>query len=110
MTLDDASIEAIAKRVVELLRAEGSSDAQMLDASGIAKRFGVSRHFVYEHAEELGAVRIGKGSRPRLRFDVARSAQFFQARRRPPEPVKVPRGRSRRAIPRPDLLPVKERS
>jgi hypothetical protein len=37
---------------------------------------GVSRQWVYEHAEELGGQRIGSGKRPRWRFDltVARAA------------------------------------
>ena len=60
-------VEAIARRVVELLRAEeGSGPA--VSAAEIARRFDLSRDWVYRHARELGAQRIGVGERPRLRF------------------------------------------
>jgi len=39
-----------------------------LDAQEVAQRLKMSREWVYEHAEELGASRIGSGPRPRLRF------------------------------------------
>jgi predicted DNA-binding transcriptional regulator AlpA len=79
--LDPAVIEeiagrlsgAIVARVVEILREEGlsprpSEATAWLDAQEVAHRLGVSREWVYEHADELGAWRIGTGPRPRLRF------------------------------------------
>jgi hypothetical protein len=51
----------------------------LLDANEIAKRHGVSREFVYEHADELGAVRLGTGPRPRLRFNPAAVAERLAA-------------------------------
>jgi len=66
--LDDLSVAAIAERVVELLREEGVGP-DPIDAAEVARRLGVSRDYVYEHAEELGAIRLGEGSRGRLRFD-----------------------------------------
>ena len=79
--LDPAVIEeiadrlsgAIVARVVEVLREEGlsprpSEATAWLDAQEVAQRLGVSREWVYEHADELGALRIGSGPRPRLRF------------------------------------------
>jgi len=42
-----------------------------IDANEVAARHGVSRAFVYEHADDLGAISVGGGSRPRLRFDPA---------------------------------------
>jgi hypothetical protein len=44
--------------------------AQLLSATEVAKALGVERSWVYEHAIELGAIRIGDGPRPRLRFDL----------------------------------------
>ena len=44
---------------------------ELVDASEVARRFGVSRGWVYEHAGELGALRLGGGPRPRLRFELA---------------------------------------
>lgn len=41
----------------------------MLSAAEVAELFGVSRRWVYDNAEALGARRLGAGARPRLRFD-----------------------------------------
>jgi excisionase family DNA binding protein len=67
--LDGESTEAIARRVAELLRDEGIG-AEWVSPTELAQRLGVSRDYVYEHAEELGAIRLGHGSRARLRFDL----------------------------------------
>lgn len=37
----------------------------------VAARLGVSRDFVYRHADELGAIRLGSGPKAHLRFDLA---------------------------------------
>lgn len=68
------AIEALALRVAELLAAAppavGASRARkMLSAAEVAELFGVSRRWVYDNAEALGARRLGAGVRPRLRFD-----------------------------------------
>lgn len=69
--LDPESIEALARRLAELL---GGAEArrprrEMISAEEVSRWWGVSRRWVYDHAERLGARRIGTGSRPRLRFD-----------------------------------------
>jgi hypothetical protein len=69
--LDNASVEAIARRVAELLSSEHGSEG-WIDAAEVARRYSLSRDFVYEHADELGAVRIGSGPKGRLRFDPAK--------------------------------------
>ncbi len=38
-------------------------------ATALAAELGVSRDYVYEHAAELAAIRLGNGRRARLRFD-----------------------------------------
>ena len=81
MTLSDADIEAVATRVADLLRT-GQASAELVDATEIARRFGVSRDFVYDHADDLGAVRLGDGPKARLRFD---PAKVGRALRKPPE-------------------------
>lgn len=43
----------------------------LIDAAEVARRCGLSRDAVYAHADEMGAIRVGTGSRPRLRFDPA---------------------------------------
>src|SRR5689334_18867587 len=69
--LDDASIEAIARRVAELLAKTGGE--RLVSASELAKRLGVERPWVYSNARKLGAVRLSNGPRAQLRFDVDRA-------------------------------------
>jgi hypothetical protein len=72
MTLDGEDIERLAARLAELLRGEMPVPmARMADAATVARELGVDRDWVYAHARELGAVRLG-GERGRLRFDLAR--------------------------------------
>jgi hypothetical protein len=83
--LSPESIEALATRLGELLggnperREEGGQT--MLTAAEVSRRWGVSRRWVYDHAEALGAVRLGGGPRPRLRFDAAEIADRLGAPR-----------------------------
>ncbi len=85
----DRLIDAIVERVVEAIRSEGNvrptrEATAWLDAREVAQRLGVSREWVYEHAEELGASRIGTGPRPRLRF-APTCSKPGQASGRPPK-------------------------
>ena len=72
-------VDATAERVVELLRGEPSG--ALLSAQALADKLGVSRAYVYEHADALGAIRLGDGPRARLRFDLetARAAGICSA-------------------------------
>jgi hypothetical protein len=67
---DPELVEAIARRVVELMREEETEErpARLVDAATLARELGVEREWVYAHAEQLGAVRLG-GPNGRLRFD-----------------------------------------
>ncbi len=47
---------------------------RLLTAADVAKRFGLSAEWVRDHADDLGALRLGTGKRPRLRFDLDRVA------------------------------------
>jgi len=121
--LTPEAIEQIAQRVAALLRhnqpvpAAGATDtpAQLLDASQLARQLGVTRAWVYEHATELGAITLGDGPRPRLRFNPQTAAKALQDRRHPkpaeppPAPDAARPGRPRRR-PQPTvpLLPVHE--
>ena len=42
----------------------------LVDSTALAGLLGVSRDYVYEHADELGAIRLGSGPKARLRFSV----------------------------------------
>jgi hypothetical protein len=69
--LDAAWVEAIALLVVELMRHDSAPERrQLVDAATLAAELGVTRSWIYEHRDELGAVRLGAGTKPRLRFDI----------------------------------------
>lgn len=71
LRLDPESIEALARRLAELLGGGESQRPrrQLISAEEVSRWWGVSRRWVYDNAERLGARRLGTGPRPRLRFD-----------------------------------------
>lgn len=74
MTLDDDDIEQIARRVAELVAAWSASPRRRyVDAADLAHFLGIDRQWIYAHARELGAIRLG-GPGGRLRFDLERVA------------------------------------
>ena len=102
------SLEAIAQRVAELLRGEPT---ELIDAAEVARRFTLSRDYVYEHAAELGAVRIGSGPKARLRFDPAivrerMTGLSVQSRSEPQQENRSPVRRGRKVT----LLPIRGES
>jgi hypothetical protein len=57
-------------RLTELARSTGDDRQDALwSAQRVASHYGVRVDFVYQHADELGCVRLGGGPCPRLRFD-----------------------------------------
>jgi hypothetical protein len=67
--LDPDDIEQIASQVADLLRSEHPPrSGRYVDAATLADELGVDRDWVYAHARQLGAIRLG-GPRGRLRFD-----------------------------------------
>jgi cation diffusion facilitator CzcD-associated flavoprotein CzcO len=48
-----------------------SDDPGLWTARRVAERYGVAVRFIYQHAEQLGCIRLGGSARPRLRFDPA---------------------------------------
>jgi predicted DNA-binding transcriptional regulator AlpA len=102
----DRLSDAIVARVLEAFLAEriipqAPSAMTWLDANEVAQRLGVSRDWVYEHADELGASRIGSGSRPRLRFP-PNVLESRTGRRGPPNTAEKP---AKRFKPR-GLIPI----
>ncbi len=104
MTLDSDDVEAIARRVAELVgQARG-----LVDAQSVAAELQVEREWVYAHARELGAVRLGGGPKARLRFDprhVRERVVELAAQADQPPPDEPPRRRRRRV--QPGLVGVK---
>jgi hypothetical protein len=112
-----ALVDAVAHRVLELLdeRAAPRGRSRLVSAGELATELGVSRAYVYEHADELGAQHVGDGARPRLRFDVDRALAAATRRQasegsQPPDPPGSAgrSARARRTAPGSDvpLLPI----
>jgi hypothetical protein len=90
----DRLTETVVERVIEAIQAdrnarEARPTRAWLDAQEVARRLGVSRDWVYEHADELGASRMGSGPRPRLRFP-RQLLDFHGKERTPTEATKPP--------------------
>ena len=51
---------------------------ELVDAAELARRLGIERSWVYTHAIELGAVKLGAGRKPRLRFDPEIAARVLR--------------------------------
>jgi hypothetical protein len=71
-------VEAIARRVVEILEERGLQQRVLVDAAELARRLGVERSWIYTHAIELGAVKLGEGPKARLRFDPEIAARVLR--------------------------------
>ena len=111
---DAAFVDAVARRVVELLRAEGMASLEgprLLTVAAVAAEFGVSTDWLYAKARSLGAIRLGSGPRARLRFDratiadrIARVATSTSRQRSSPRGA---RRRGTRESADSDLLPIR---
>jgi hypothetical protein len=107
--------DLVAERVVEALNGR-QGEGELVDAQTLARQLAISRETVYEHAAALGAIRVGNGPKPRLRFDVDQARAAWTRRvagENSDEPEAVADAPTLRR-PRPsaaqhhdDLLPVK---
>jgi hypothetical protein len=96
--LADLIADRLAARLGDLAREPNRAEA-LVDAAEIARLHGKTRSWVYEHAGELGAVRLGSGPRPRLGFSPARVAERLELVDQPapvPLPGLAPPRRARR--------------
>ncbi len=119
------AVERIAQRVAQLLRqnttGQGAEDRaaaesppmRLLDATQLARQLGVTRTWVYEHADELGAIRLGTGPKSRLRFNTQTVTQALReystqapAPAHRPEETSRPGKPRRRPAPAVALLPI----
>lgn len=82
-------VEAVARRVVELIHEEirPLAPRRLVDAATLAAELGVKRSWVYEHRDELAPVRLGGGSKARLRFDLNSVAAIIAARNDGQQPL-----------------------
>ena len=94
--------------MAEILRSDSqSATAQLVTATDVAAQFGVSRTWVYDNAERLEAVRLGPGSKARLRFDPDRVRELIQGGARRRATRKSPSGQ--RWLNDADLIPIRGR-
>jgi hypothetical protein len=106
--LDAHSIERIARRVAEILRTEASGPTEKwLTAADVAARYSVSRAWVYDNAGLLGVVRLGAGTKARLRFDPVRVQKHFRDGDQQPETPRHQPSSQRRWVPESDLIPIR---
>jgi hypothetical protein len=106
--LEPDDVEAIAERVLSLLRDELlRTPARLVDATGLAHALGVDRTWVYAHAEELHAVRLG-GEHGRLRFDIELVLRSLNGDGAAPQPVRSAR-RNKLLPAGGELLPIDPR-
>jgi len=97
--------DPVARRVIEMIKDElvlgAPAAATWLNAAEVAQLLHVTREWVYQHSEELGAVRLGGGRRPRLRF---RRESLVTVNRAPASTVeKRPKQRERTSY---GLIPI----
>jgi hypothetical protein len=106
--LDPDDIEAIAARVAELLGNPPVGAVRYLDAAALARTLGVKRDWIYAHAADLGAIRLG-GPHGRLRFDLQHVRRVLGEERPDAREARggvAARGRRRRSIPPPSRANV----
>ena len=69
----DASIESPSSNIQNPSTSHrgrlAKTEEGLWSARELAGHYGVTVNFVYDHADELGCIRLGGGRRPRLRFD-----------------------------------------
>ena len=111
---DPSLVDAVARRVVELLREEGAvprDGPRLLTVAAVSQEFGVSTDWLYTNARPLGAIRLGSGPRARLRFDRATIAdRIAKVASNASRERSSWRGKRRRGTPTgadSDLLPIR---
>ena len=73
--LTPQDVEAIARRVAELVRSRG--DVGWATADELARRLAVRPGWIYRHAGELGGIKLGSAPNAPWRFDVEQALRRF---------------------------------
>lgn len=102
MTLDEHDVAVLADALTQRLAPLLHHGDDLVDAAGAATFLDVDREWVYQHAELLGAIRLGDGPRARLRFHKPTMLRRLQEC-----PVTEPSKPRPAADPKTDLLPIK---
>lgn len=85
--LSPGDAQRIADAVAERL---APSVPELLTVAQLAERLGVDETWIRRHAAELGAVRLGDGPKPRVRFEPEAVAEYLAARRERTAPPDSP--------------------
>lgn len=101
---EERQLDLLAERIAEHLASRLHSPAPpetLIDASEVARITGKTRAWVYDHAGDLGAIRLGSGQRPRLGFFPARIYEHLEkvAEPTPQPPPQHAKPRRRRRSP-----------
>jgi len=106
--LTPQAVEQVATRVAQLLRHDQQTHADTpaqtgwMTAKELAAHLKLNPAWVYEHADELGAIRTGDGPKARMRFDLYTATQALkQHQRQTPTPAPAPRMRRMPSRPKP---------
>lgn len=93
-SIDERTIELIARRVAVVLRdeleaiaaelANGNVGARPLTVEDVAERFGVARSTVYAHWREWGGYKLGEGEKTAIRFPPTALPNHSETRTRRP--------------------------
>ena len=97
---DPAFVDAVARRVVDMLREEGElppEGPRLMTVAQVRDEFGVSADWLYANAEALGGIRLGSGPRARLRFDRTTIAERITTLASDGRRARSVRGRGKRA-------------
>jgi len=89
--LTPQAVEQIASRVVQLLHRQQQNQEQakpsepigMVTVAQLATYLKLNTAWVYEHADQLGAIRIGDGPKARIRFDLQVAKAALHKHNRP---------------------------
>jgi hypothetical protein len=74
----EAIAEATARKLVEFVGERGKTFG-LVGPRELAEGLGVSLDYVYGHATELGAMRLGSGPKARIRFDLDGARRALEA-------------------------------
>jgi hypothetical protein len=107
--LTPQTIDQIAVRVAQLLRHQQSTQTNAenvgwLTVSQLARHLNLNRTWIYEHADELGAIRVGKGPKARIRFDLHTATAALRQNQATRAPLQTSKPRRPRPIPDPHQM------
>ena len=113
--LTPQTIEQIAVRVTQLLHHDQAhaqanpvpKAATLLTVKELAQHLQLNPAWVYEHADELGAIRTGNGPKARIRFDTHTATQALKRHQRQTPPLTRAR-KPQRPAPYPTDAPLLE--